>query len=90
MITFNKALKGKGSKMSSIIDKIGSRNPMINMPAGEIVKTLNKKSQYYRIVEEYNRLLELDKNRKALSKTRRIKTKISLKIDEGIENMIGD
>jgi len=42
-LTINKALTGKGRRMNSLIDKIGSNNPMINMAAGDVVRTLNKK-----------------------------------------------
>lgn len=45
-----------------------------------MVKHVQKKSQYLRVVEEFNRILEKDKVNKAIANTKKIKTKVNTEV----------
>ncbi|KAL4487523.1 hypothetical protein ABPG72_007043 [Tetrahymena utriculariae] len=81
VINFNKAFKGKGQKMYCLLNN-ESHNPLKFKNTGEIIKSMNKKSQHLLIVEEFNRLLQLDRIQQAKKRTKKIKTKMDAKIDE--------
>ncbi|KAL4437930.1 hypothetical protein ABPG74_001101 [Tetrahymena malaccensis] len=81
VIDFNSGFKGKGKKMYCLLNN-ESHNPLKFKNMGDIVKSMNKKSQHLLIVEEFNRLLQLDRIQQAKKRTKKIKTKMDAKIDE--------
>ncbi|EAS01765.1 hypothetical protein TTHERM_00564110 (macronuclear) [Tetrahymena thermophila SB210] len=81
VINFNKAFKGKGQKMYCLLNT-ENHNPLKFKNMGDLIKSMNKKSQHLLIVEEFNRLLQLDRIQQAKKRTKKIKTKMDAKIDE--------